>query len=402
MSDGTQHAWEELLNPHDKHDFQTTYFEKKYLHVPRRNPEHYSALFSKQEVEKLFADRTFRFPSLRLTKQGEEIQSSEYCTEKCVDMVQVRKRFSEGYTIILNSLHEQHPALRDLTNALAVCTGHPFQTNVYITPPESQGFPAHYDTHDVFVLQVAGNKTWRIYRDSSIELPSKTMEFNAKEHHPGTEFDEIQLKQGDLLYVPRGVYHDALAESDLSIHVTLGMLNYTWTDLIIQLVLERSKQHPAWRKSLPLQVSNEINMEENARFFSTLLDDLCEHTNLQTSFNHFKENLLRNLPISIPVVLDYTHRLTNVHATTKLQHHPLKVFTLVKDEGIIGLEWAGYRVTFPSHTESAIRYILNHKVFQMLNLPKEMDEESNVVLVKRLLKEDFLQIVPTVHHLSSE
>ena len=34
------------------------------------------------------------------------------------------------------------------------------QINAYITPPENQGFAAHYDTHDVFVLQVSGSKRW--------------------------------------------------------------------------------------------------------------------------------------------------------------------------------------------------------------------------------------------------
>jgi ribosomal protein L16 Arg81 hydroxylase len=396
MSESSQDALDKLLYPIASLDFQTRYFEKHYLHISRDNLEHYSALFSKQEVEKVFLDRAFRFPSLRLTKHGEEIQSSAYCNDKGVDMVQVRKRFSEGYTIILNSLHEQHAALRDLTNTLAMCCGHPFQTNVYITPPGSQGFPAHYDTHDVFVLQVAGNKSWRIYRDSSVALPNKTMEFNAKEHHPGTDFDEVHLKQGDLLYVPRGVFHDALTESELSIHVTLGMLNYTWTDLVIQSVLERSKQQPAWRKSLPFQFFKASHNQKNTQLFSDLLQDLVEFSDLPSSFNHFQENLLRNQFGSVQGVLDLNDRLSMLEAATILQHHANKAFTFVKEEDNIGLEWAGYRVSFPVHAEATIQYILKHKCFQISELPDVMDQESNLVLIKRLLKEDFLQIVPNV------
>lgn len=394
MSEKSQDAFDNLLYPIASNDFQSRYFEKHYLHISRENREHYSALFSKQEVEKLLLDRTFRFPSLRLTKYGEEIQSSEYCNDKGVDLVRVRKRFLEGYTIILNSLHEQHAALRELTNELSVCCGHPFQTNVYITPPGSQGFPAHYDTHDVFVLQVSGNKTWRIYQDSSVELPTKTMEFNAKEHHPGTEFVEVHLKQGDLLYLPRGVFHDALTESELSIHVTLGMLNYTWTDLVIQSVLERSNKNPIWRKSLPLAFFNPSSIGKYAPFFSDLLQDLGEFSDLQSSFKHFQENLLRNQPVSVQGVLDFENHLSKLEATTMLQHHPYKTFTFVKEEDNIGLEWAGYRVSFPLQTEATIQFILMHKDFQMSELPDVMDVESNSVLIKRLLKEDFLQIVP--------
>ena len=48
---------------------------------------------------------------------------------------------------------------RDLGAALA----QPLQVNAYLTPPGNQGFATHYDTHDVFVLQVDGRKRWRIH-----------------------------------------------------------------------------------------------------------------------------------------------------------------------------------------------------------------------------------------------
>jgi ribosomal protein L16 Arg81 hydroxylase len=393
MSDGPQHAWDKLLFPIQSHDFDTKYFEKKYLHISRSNKDHYSNLFSRQEVEKLLNEKSFRFPALRLTKHGEEIQSSEYCTDKFVDMVQVRKRFSEGYTIILNSVHEQHAALKDMTNDLSVHIGHPFQTNVYITPSESQGFPAHYDTHDVFVLQVTGNKTWRIYSNSSTVLPSKTMEFNAKEHHPGTEFKEIRLKQGDLLYLPRGVFHDALAESELSIHVTLGMLNYTWTDLIIQSVLERAKFNPEWRKSLPANYSSKSIQQENQLFFSTLLEDLSKNTDLELAFHQFRKNLLRNLPTPVSNILDSAQKINNIDLGTWVQHQPYKPFSLKKTAENISIDWAGYQVSFPAHTETTLTFVIQHQRFQLDTLPDDMDEASKLVLIKRLLNEDFLQIV---------
>ena len=51
------------------------------------------------------------------------------------------------------------------------------QINAYITPPENQGFAAHYDTHDVFVLQVAGSKRWTIHAPVlEHPLPGQTWE----------------------------------------------------------------------------------------------------------------------------------------------------------------------------------------------------------------------------------
>ena len=46
---------------------------------------------------------------------------------------------------------------------LAAELGHPVPANAYVTPPSSRGFSAHYDVHDVFVLQLAGRKRWTVY-----------------------------------------------------------------------------------------------------------------------------------------------------------------------------------------------------------------------------------------------
>ena len=70
--------------------------------------------------------------------------------------------FLDGHTVVLQGLHRLWPPLIEFAGALTTDIGHPVQVNAYITPASSQGFSAHYDVHDVFVLQVAGEKRWRI------------------------------------------------------------------------------------------------------------------------------------------------------------------------------------------------------------------------------------------------
>ena len=36
-------------------------------------------------------------------------------------------------------------------------------TNMYLTPPGTQGFAPHYDDVEVFILQLEGKKHWRVY-----------------------------------------------------------------------------------------------------------------------------------------------------------------------------------------------------------------------------------------------
>ena len=71
--------------------------------------------------------------------------------------------FADGATVVLQALHRTWPPVIEFCTRLAAELGHPVQANSYVTPPSSRGFSAHYDVHDVFVLQLAGRKHWTIH-----------------------------------------------------------------------------------------------------------------------------------------------------------------------------------------------------------------------------------------------
>ena len=72
--------------------------------------------------------------------------------------------------MVFQGLHRTWPPLIEFTGQLVADLGHPVQVNAYLTPPAAQGFAAHYDTHDVFVVQVAGRKHWTIH-EPVVRLP---------------------------------------------------------------------------------------------------------------------------------------------------------------------------------------------------------------------------------------
>jgi ribosomal protein L16 Arg81 hydroxylase len=125
---------------------------------------------------------------------------------------------------------------------LAEELGHPVQANAYVTPRQSQGFNDHYDVHDVFVLQVAGEKHWRI-RPPVHVWPTRDQ--------PWTSYSEqvdaatakaplldVTLQTGDCLYLPRGFLHSATATEDISAHLTLGVHVWTRVHLAEALIAE--------------------------------------------------------------------------------------------------------------------------------------------------------------------
>jgi hypothetical protein len=59
-----------------------------------------------------------------------------------------------------------------------------------------------------------------------------------------------ELTPGDLLYLPRGQYHDALASSEASLHLTFGVMQATGHDVLMQLA-DAFAGDPLFRKPFP-------------------------------------------------------------------------------------------------------------------------------------------------------
>jgi bifunctional lysine-specific demethylase and histidyl-hydroxylase NO66 len=171
----------------------------------------------------------------------------------------VLRLFTDGSTVVLQGLHRLWPPLIEFADQLAADLGHPTQVNAYITPPSSRGFSAHYDVHDVFVLQVAGEKHWRIH-EPVLADPLRTQPWTdrATEVAAAAEAEPVidaVLRPGDVLYLPRGFLHSATALGEISAHLTIGIHPVTrWAaaESALDLVRSMAAEDPELRRSLPL------------------------------------------------------------------------------------------------------------------------------------------------------
>src|SRR5262249_43855236 len=107
----------------------------------------------------------------------------------------------------------------------------------------------HYDTHDVFVLQLKGRKHWTIY-DAPVTLPLKHQKSDWIARPDSVTEDRV-LAPGDLLYLPRGFLHQAVSLDESSLHLTVGVNSITWGEVILAAVQERLDSDPRFRASLP-------------------------------------------------------------------------------------------------------------------------------------------------------
>jgi lysine-specific demethylase/histidyl-hydroxylase NO66 len=171
----------------------------------------------------------------------------------------VLRLFAEGSTIVLQGLHRLWPPLIEFADQLAADLGHPTQVNAYVTPPSARGFSAHYDVHDVFVLQVAGEKHWRIHApvhpDPLRSQPWTDRRAEVAAAAEGEPLIDTVLCPGDVLYLPRGYLHSATALGGISAHLTVGVHSVTrWSaaEAVLDVVRELAAGDPQLRRSLPL------------------------------------------------------------------------------------------------------------------------------------------------------
>jgi len=222
-------------------------------------------LLTADAVDEVLADRALRTPFIRMAKEGNVLPQSAYTASagfgaEVGDQVstdRVLAEFAAGATIVLQGLHRTWKPLRDFSRQLILDLGHPVQINAYITPAQSRGFDPHYDVHDVFVLQISGEKRWVVHEpvqehpfaDEPWSQHAVAVAGRASEQ-PAIE---TVLRPGDALYLPSGWIHSAVAQGGTTVHITVGMPAFTLADIGRDLV-NTALRSDLMREPLPIGV----------------------------------------------------------------------------------------------------------------------------------------------------
>ena len=216
-------AW--LLHPLTVETFLNEIWGTTHYHVSRNCPGYFDGLLDgSASVDELLG--LFR-PDLSLVSLVRENDKKEPYLYRLADggfdAAGIGKDFADGYTIVLESIHRYVRAIASLLHAIEVELNFATQVNAYFTPPESQGFVAHYDDHDVLILQIRGSKIWHLY-DGADVAPHEMVRQEPIAAAALPSPTDVRLEAGDVLYLPRGRVHAAEATSELSVHLTLGLL----------------------------------------------------------------------------------------------------------------------------------------------------------------------------------
>jgi ribosomal protein L16 Arg81 hydroxylase len=200
---------------------------------------------------------------VRLFSNGAAVQYSS--------QLELLREVHNGATIIYDDADRFDQKLSSLADSVSSEIGAATRLNLYYSQRENQAFPPHYDTHDFLILQIAGKKLWKLYPDRA-DYPLYEMK-----EHPFQATDslgqpeEMILTAGDVLYVPKGQWHDAIAQDGPSIHLTFALFLHTGIDFLEWLVSEL-RSEPEFRRTLfpKLSTANEFRSPSNHGFHSAV------------------------------------------------------------------------------------------------------------------------------------
>ena len=245
-------SFEWLIDPITPETFFREYYERKPLLIEGRDPARFASLLSVEAIDRYLASALPVYPDVFLVDAARELRSEDYSFPDAggrLDLPRAYQLFESGSTISLSQLHERIPELAALCRSVERTFSSHFQTNIYLSPRNAQGFKTHYDSHDVFALQVAGSKHWTLYEsgETGVELPLQGQGFNPERNIPGPATRELTMSAGDVFYCPRGVFHSARSTDEVSLHITLGLMGRTWADVMIEAISEACLVSPAFR-----------------------------------------------------------------------------------------------------------------------------------------------------------
>ncbi|MGW9309018.1 cupin domain-containing protein [Saccharomonospora azurea] len=368
---------------------------RAWVHGP--TADGFEDLLSLDGVDELLTQHSLRSPAFRLVRDGRTVPLSD-CTRTAriggtsvsgvADPARVLAAVEDGATLVLQGLHRYWPPLVGFCRELELELGHPCQVNAYVTPPGAQGLRPHTDSHDVFVLQAFGSKSWQVW-------PAPAADAGDTGDTEADGVEDVELRAGMALYLPTGTRHAARAQHVVSGHLTVGIHPTRWRDLI-ESAVARVLREPAWDAPLPVRYHRqpESVADELRRQLKQVGAQLMAADPVEPVGERVERFLTTRPPVLRGGLLDRL-RLSTLDDTTRVRRRAGSVCELrAGDAGVLRVLLGDRELRVPDRLEPAMREIAAARgTVTVGDLAGGLDETSRLVLVRRLVREGLLEVV---------
>ena len=353
--------------------------EKKYIHLKNEN-ESLKKVMNVKSLNKLISmHNCWDNKNFSLVLNKNTIPFTAFFTtgdalgfaKTAPDPIKVENYLKKGASLILNDLIYFSNEIEKLASDLQSITNGRCQANLYFSMQSHQAFAPHFDTHDVFALHCEGEKIWNIYENfekDPINHPIYKQELNDKTENPGKIIDQVLLKPGDLLYLPRGQFHDALASKNGAMHIAFGItylkpidiFQYYYDQLIINDFFRsdiRQINSADDIKNIHTEMTSQLN-----KIFTN--EKLYEH-----SLNYFKQWPYKLTGYDIEKIIN-----------DGVQYEIAKNITITEEEKKIFIVNEKHKVPVPEKFFQIIKFVFEKRIVSYKSIKSEFNNISDDII----------------------
>lgn len=269
-----------LLGDVPAQHFLSDIYRKHTLHVAG-SADRFSHIFDISNFNTILNFSSLQYPNVRVTDHRNTIHKYDLIEDKDrysnnlnneLDRRKVLLAIARGGTLVYDRIQESHPPLESFIDLLSEEIRTRVSVNGYYTAGSKKGVNVHFDRHDVFAIQVHGSKRWFYREDSHVLSQSMRHQSIPTVDDEFTDWQSVLLRQGDVFYCPRGVWHFTQTEEEHSAHLALG-----WYPLTLGDWIRRLEDHPVIGELLE-QYIQQPNMQPalmpNINALESLIDAL--------------------------------------------------------------------------------------------------------------------------------
>jgi 50S ribosomal protein L16 3-hydroxylase len=192
--------------------FLTEYWQKKPLLIRQAIPN-FTGLLNPNELAGLACEDDVQARIISFKKDKWTVKNSPFDED---DFTKLPKA---DWTLLVQNVNHYLPEAADLLALFSFIPHARLDDLMMSYAPKGSGIGAHVDSYDVFLLQGAGKRNWKISAQLDLSLvgnaPLKILQnFKAEQ--------EWTLEAGDMLYLPPQVAHWGVSESDDCMTYSIG------------------------------------------------------------------------------------------------------------------------------------------------------------------------------------
>ncbi|GAA3522333.1 hypothetical protein GCM10022393_41090 [Aquimarina addita] len=388
----------DLIYPFEKNVFAKDFWGKQTLHIQRESPEYYNSLLTIENLDEILDHSRPKGWSLRVVKNQVPINPSKYENEDgSLNLNQIYAAYADGHTIVIHEVQRYWKPIQRLCQSLQKEFNFRTLGELFLTPKNQKALSPHYDAHDVFVVQLQGTKHWTLY-DEEYQTPLVDSFQPVFDRNQLKNKREIMLKAGDVLFIPRGVPHEAMTMDESSLHLSIGVHPFQWVDLLMISLSQVAQNDVEFRQPLPLGYLNQYKTDDSLKeLINTKIERLLQKTsnNLNPSYgiDLLSENFRSNQKSIGDGHFAHLDKIEDINLKTSLAHRDFMTVGVLQIGELSRILFQGNVIKGPEYLGSCFDFIAKAtKGFTVSEIPL-LDEEGKLKLVKRLVRGGLLKII---------